>query len=71
MAVSLVGEAQSVALEMRCSNEDFRDYCAGVKEPSLPEYDRLLKLLVREQGKLIAQNRELLQRIREKQHQKK
>ena len=64
MAVSFVGEAQSVALEMKCSNVDFLEYCAGQKEPPLDELDRLIGLIVREQAKLIAQNRELLANIR-------
>ncbi|MGH8635758.1 MAG: hypothetical protein ACREUZ_01335 [Burkholderiales bacterium] len=64
MAVSLVGEAQSVMLEMRCSSEDFLDYCAALKEPPADELDRLVKLLIREQGNLIAQNRELIAKIR-------
>ena len=63
MAVSFVGEAQSVALEMKCSNLDFLEYCAGQKEPPLDELDRLIGLIVREQTKLIAQNRELLAKM--------
>ena len=64
MAVSFVGEAQSVALEMKCSNLDFLEYCAGQKEPPLDELDRLIGLIIREQAKLIAQNRELLEKMR-------
>jgi hypothetical protein len=64
MAVSFVGEAQSVALEMKCSNADFLEYCAGQKEPTLAELDRLIGLIVREQTKLIATNRELLAKMR-------
>jgi hypothetical protein len=64
MAVSFVGEAQSVALEMQCSNADFLEYCAGQKEPTMAEFDRLIGLIVREQTKLIATNRELLARMR-------
>ena len=51
LAVSLVGSAQAVSTEMRCSDEAFLDYCAGKKEPSWPELDRLVGLIVREQGK--------------------
>ena len=54
MAVSLVGEAQSVALEMKCSNADFLEYCAGQKEPTVAELDRLIGLIMREQAKLKA-----------------
>jgi hypothetical protein len=64
MAVSLVGEAQSVALEMKCSNEDFLEYCAGHKEPLPQEFDRLITLIIREQGRMIAKNRQLLADIR-------
>jgi hypothetical protein len=64
MAVSFVGEAQSVALEMKCSTVDFLEYCAGQKEPPLDELDRLIGLISREQAKLIAQNRELLAKMR-------
>jgi hypothetical protein len=64
MAVSLVGEAQSVALEMKCSNEDFLEYCAARKEPPPAEFDRLISLIVREQGRMIAKNRQLLAEIR-------
>jgi hypothetical protein len=51
MAVSFVGEAQSVALEMQCTNADFLEYCAGQKEPTLAELDRLIGLIIREQAK--------------------
>ena len=64
MAVSFVGEAQSVALEMKCSNLDFLEYCAGQKEPTFAELDRLVGLIIREQTKVIAQNRELLAKTR-------
>jgi hypothetical protein len=64
MAVSLVGEAQSVALEMQCSNADFLDYCAARKEPPAQELDRLITLIIREQGRLISKNRQLLADIR-------
>ena len=64
MAVSLVGEAQSVALEMKCSNADFLEYCAGRKEPPPPELDRLVSLIIREQGRMISKNRQLLADMR-------
>jgi hypothetical protein len=65
MAVSLVGEAQSVMREMKCSSADFLEYCAGQKEPSSHEFDGLIQLIVREQGILIARNRELIAKNRE------
>jgi hypothetical protein len=64
MAVSLVGDAQAVALEMHSSGADFSDYAAGKKEPPREEFDRLVFLIVREQGKLIAKNRRLIAQIR-------
>ena len=64
MAVSLVGEAQSVALEMQCSNPDFLDYCAGRKEPPPQELDRLITLIIRGQGRMISKNRQLLAGLR-------
>ena len=64
MAVSLVGEAQDVALEMKCSNTDFGDYLAGNKEPPMEEFNRLVELVVREQAKRITRNRELIAQVR-------
>jgi hypothetical protein len=64
MAASLVGAAEDVATEMRCSAEDFREYRAGTKEPSAPELERLVALIIREQAKVIAKNRELLVQMR-------
>jgi hypothetical protein len=64
MAVSLVGEAQAVALEMKCSATDFRDYLAGKKEPPMEEFNRLVDLVIREQARLIARNRELIAQAR-------
>jgi hypothetical protein len=66
MAVSLAGSAQAVREEMRASEADFTEYCAGQKEPSWPELNRLVTLIVREQGRMIAQNRELIARIRDR-----
>ena len=60
MAVSLVGEAQSVMLEMRCSHAEFREYCLGLKELPTAEYERLIELIGAEQRKLIDKNKELL-----------
>jgi hypothetical protein len=71
MAVSLVGEADQVRQAMQCSNEDFREYCAASKEPPGPEFDRLIQLIIREQGKMLAKNRELIGRIREAQSKPK
>ena len=67
IAVSLVGEAQSVMLEMRCSHAEFREYCLGLREPGADEFNRLVDLIVTEQRKMIDKNRELLAQIRERQ----
>ncbi|HEY8251060.1 MAG TPA: hypothetical protein VIG70_10665 [Burkholderiales bacterium] len=64
VAVSLVGEAQSVMLEMKCSHADLREYCFGLREPSAEEFDRLVELIVVEQRKMLEQNRELLAQAR-------
>ncbi len=66
MAVSLAGSVEEVRAHMRSTEGDFLDYCAGAKEPAHAELDRLVTLIIREQGKIIAQNRDLLQRVREK-----
>jgi hypothetical protein len=67
MAVSLVGEVQSVMLEMRCSHAEFREYCLGLKELPSAEFERLIELISTEQRKLIDKNRELLAQVRETQ----
>lgn len=64
MAVSLIGDREAVRSAMQSSAEDFRDYCAGRKEPPFPELDRLISLIIREQGQMIARNRERLARNR-------
>jgi hypothetical protein len=64
MAVSLVGSALEVMAQMKSSEADFRAYCGGEKEPDGAEFSRLVSLIIREQGKLIAQNRELMAQIR-------
>lgn len=64
MAASLVGDKAEVMAQMKCSEADFREYRAGAKEPNLAELDRLITLIIREQGTLIARNRDLLAKIR-------
>jgi hypothetical protein len=66
MAGSLVGSAHKVMAAMKCSEADFHEYCNGEKEPTWPELDRLIGLIIREQGNLIAKNRELLAAARQK-----
>jgi hypothetical protein len=65
-AVSLVGSADEVRTFMGSTHEDFRAYCASAKEPSWREFDRLVTLIIREQGKIIAHNRDLLREMRER-----
>jgi hypothetical protein len=60
MAASLVGSAHEVKTAMQCSEADFLEYCSGAKDPPWPELDRLITLIVREQGEIIARNRDLL-----------
>ena len=67
-AVSLVGP-EAVRKEIGCSEADFLAYCGSQKDPTWPEIDRLIQLLVREQGKVIAKNRELMAGIRAKRDQ--
>jgi hypothetical protein len=69
MAVSLVGNVEAVRKEMGCSHEDFREYAASQKEPPWEQFDRLIQLIIREQGLLIAKTRELLTKIRDKKDQ--
>lgn len=63
IAVSLVGDPQKVTKAMRCSEQDFTAYCQGTKEPPWPELDKLISLIVHEQGIIIAKNRELIAKL--------
>jgi hypothetical protein len=60
MAASLVGSAHEVMVIMQCSEADFREYCDGRKDLLWPELDRLITLILREQGKIVAKNRVFL-----------
>ena len=66
MAVSLVGDADAVRKAMACSEADFEAYCAGSKAPSQEEFERLVGVIIREQGNLIAAKRDLLAQTRDK-----
>jgi hypothetical protein len=66
MAVSLVGDAERVRVCIRSSESDFCEYCASRKELPGPELERLISLIIHEQGHIIARNRELLAELREK-----
>lgn len=64
MAVNLSGDARHVQNIMKCTDEDFLQYRESRKNPTWPELDRLIALIVREQSQVIERNRELLARIR-------
>jgi hypothetical protein len=66
MAVSLCGDTKKVCEAMHCSDGDFMKYAEGKKEPSWPELDRLIALIIHEQGLIIAANREHLSKLRRK-----
>jgi hypothetical protein len=66
MAVSLVGDIEEVSKELMCSSKELVEYCAAKKQLTQAQFDMLLGIIFREQGKLIAKNRELLGQIREK-----
>ena len=53
-----MGDSEAVRKCLQCSEVDFQDYMAGRKEPSWPEFDRLIELIVREEGILIANQKE-------------
>ena len=55
-------------IAMQCSQADFHEYSDGRKEPSWPELDKLISLIVREQGIIIARNRDVLDALRSKKH---
>jgi hypothetical protein len=60
MGASLVGSAHEVMVTMQCSEADFREYCEGRKELLWSELDRLITLILRERGNIVAKNREFL-----------
>jgi hypothetical protein len=60
MAISLTGSAGEVRAAMRCSEEQFLQYCDGAKAPTWQELCWLITLVVEEQRKVIARNRDLL-----------
>ncbi len=66
MAVALVGSADRVRIRMQCSESDYAAYSAGLKEPSSPELNRLVDLIVDEQSRAVQANREAIRRVRQK-----
>ena len=69
MAVSLVGDAGKVRDTMECSDADFRAFGDGTLQPDATQRDRLLALIVREQGLVIARSRELVDELRRRKYQ--
>ena len=63
MAVSLTGSSEAVRAAMQCSEERFLQYCDGAEEPTWQELCRLIELVVAEQRKMIARNRDRDDRI--------
>lgn len=66
MAVSLLGEVERLRKELGCSQEDFRAYAESRKEMPWPHLDKLITVILREQGHILAANRELAAKGREK-----
>lgn len=66
MAASLLGDAEKVRSEVGCSPEEFRAYREAEREPPWHQVDRLVLLILREQAKAIARNRELTGKIRDR-----
>jgi hypothetical protein len=64
MAASLVGSAERVMAAMQSSAENFRLYAEGTREPTWPELERLISLIVREQQKVISANRAAVSRAK-------
>ena len=66
MAAGLLGSTDEVRTQLECSPEDFEAYRWAKREPPLMLLDRLVALIVLEQGKVVAKNRELLKELRAK-----
>jgi len=67
MAVSLVGDAGPRSERpWLAANTTSKLIAPGGKEPNQQEFERLVELIVRKQGNLIAANRALLAEIRDK-----
>lgn len=64
MAVALLGEAIKVRNHMKFSEAELVAIVAGERELTWAELDLLTTLLVREQGNVIAKNRDLAELIR-------
>jgi hypothetical protein len=64
MAIALLGESEKVRQHMNFNQAELLALLAGDRELTWDELGLLTTLLVREQGSLIAQNRELIELIR-------
>ena len=64
MAASLMGNVEALRKEIGSSDAEFLAYCENTKDMPWPEFDRLIQIIIREQGKVIAQNRKLLDESR-------
>jgi hypothetical protein len=64
MAVALLGETRKVRDHMTFSDDDLLAVLAGRRELTWAELDLLTTLLVKEQGTLIAKNRDLVELLR-------
>lgn len=67
MAASLIGDLEAVCKEIGCSQPDFEAYCESEKELPWLERERLVEIIIREQKRLIAKNRELIAQINARQ----
>ena len=66
MAVSLLGDSDAVRKHLRCSEADFIAYCDGKKELDTAALEVVVDLIVHEQGKIIAKNRDMLDELRKR-----
>ena len=66
LAASLADEPRKVWESMGCSEAEYRDYCAGRKVPTQLELERLVELIIQEQGNIVSRNRDLLAQVRAK-----
>ena len=66
MGASLLGDTERLRNELGCSPEDFRAYLESGKQMPWPELDKLINIILREQGHIIAANRDLTAKLREK-----
>jgi hypothetical protein len=66
MAVTLAGSEQRVMHAMQVRAEDFAAYRSGEREPTWPQFDRLVQLVVEEQRKGIERRKAQIAHVRKK-----